>query len=142
MGIIADNLPKVEQAINEKVVEMTSVPPREFPQVVSREDSTRHESRVELPIDQTQTVQTTNKQATGELLNKEDGPLDLEFVPLISNEVYSIDVIDETGKPVFTVNAHSGRLGSKVNLPKGRYRYFVRTVSSDMPFSVYHNKGT
>lgn len=93
-------------------------------------------SVVEPAFDPIQSIQTSNRVAMGRVVNRDDNPIPLHIAPTIENEVYAIDIVDDAGKIVYSINSHSGRFSGQIPLPKGEYTYFIKTQRNEMPFAV------
>jgi len=137
MGILAEQeQPEVQENVANEEETQTRVPPK--PSDISRDESAEsvEETPVDLIFEPSQVVETKNKTANGNLVNKGDDSISISITPKVDKEVYSFDIFDENMKLVYTINATSGRFESKVMLPKGNYTYFIKTQRDDMPFSV------
>ena len=135
MGILADHHKEVSAAITEKAQEIA--PARPVQQAVSAVEAPNSRPSMVLPkYDPIQTVQTKNRVATADLQNFSDRPMTLKIIPMVSTEVYAVDVVNEQGDIVYSVNAHSGQFDGRLPLPKGKYRCFVKTMKDEMPITV------
>ncbi len=137
MGILAE---QKEEEVQKAAPSLESkekferTPPK--PEDISRvEEPPSKESVVEPIFEPTQIVETTNKSASGNLVNQSDS-VRINIVPKIEQEVYSFDILNENLEVVYSVNSHSGAFKSQIPLPKGNYTYFIKTQRDDMPFSV------
>ena len=135
MGILSDQPRAVEQVITE-TAQAPQEAPREFPSTTSIKAPNLVPSAVEPAFDPIQSVQTNNRVATGRVVNRSDNPLPLHIAPTIEDEVYAVDIVDDTGRVIYSVNAHSGRFSGRIPLPKGEFTYFIKTQRNDMPFAV------
>lgn len=136
MGILDDQLPAVKEGVQE-AAQMPRPAERDFtpPQGAVKAPNLRP-SPVEPAFDPIQSVQTHNRVASGIVVNRSDNPIPLHIAPTIEQEVYAIDIVDEAGRIVYSINSHSGRFSGHVPLPKGEYRYFIKTQRNEMPFAV------
>lgn len=139
MGILAE----------QKQQDVQSVPVQEEPAVIEPKQNVvsteptqgeMKESEVKPIFEPNQVVETSNKTAMGNLVNESDR-VHIQIVPKISKEVYSFDILDESHKVVYTVQAHTGEFRSIVALPQGNYTYFIKTQKDEMPFSVSFDFG-
>ena len=138
MGILAEKKEEVQETVSsEEESQQPTVTP-EPKKDISRNPAAeiKKETPVEPLFEPSQIVETVNRTANGNLVNKLDDGVEINITPKVSNEVYSFDIFDENMKIVFTVNAHTGLFKARVPLPKGQYTYFIKTERADMPFSV------
>ena len=133
MGLIMDQKEAVMAAAQETAKTFT-IPPYENTTVNNIPSS--NASPIETKFEPHQALTTEHGVAVGVIDNRWDN-LQMNVTPSIEREVYSIDVVDDNGRVVYNINAHSGPLKMNLPLPKGKYHYYLKNHSAnDFAYAV------
>ena len=133
MGIIMDQKEAVLAAAQETAKSFT-IPPYENTTV--NNIVSPNASLVETKFEPIQSLTTQHGVAVGMIDNRWDN-LQMKITPSIEREIYSVDVVDDNGRVVYNINAHSGPLKMNLPLPKGKYHYYLKNHgSNDFAYAV------